>query len=326
MSIIYMLFVTLSLHNICSSMAVTSSSEAVLITVDQSGNGDYKTIQAAINAVASNNSQLVYISIKPGTYREKIIVPVDKPCITLSGIEGSNTTVTWNDGGDIFDSPTLSVMASDFVARYLTIRNEYGMRGKGIALRVSADRAAFYGCRIESYQDSLLDDFGRHYYYNCYIEGATDFICGNAASLFESCQLNSLAKNLGTITAQHRNSPLENTGFTFLGCKITGSDGGTVLGRPWGPFSRVIFAHTYMSNAVSPDGWRDWDDPSKERTVYYGEYKCYGPGADRSKRVGWSRELSRDESAPFVNMTMIGGRSWLRPTPTRFKKHVKKNE
>lgn len=41
------------------------------------------------------------------------------------------------------------------------------------------------GCRIMSHQDTLLDDVGRHYYKNCYIEGDTDFICGNAASLFE---------------------------------------------------------------------------------------------------------------------------------------------
>lgn len=83
----------------------------------------------------------------------------------------------------------------------------------------------------------------------------------------QNCQLNSLAKNLGIITAQHRNSPSENTGFVFVGCKITGLDNGTALGRPWGPFSRVIFANTYMSNAVSPEGWRDWDDPRNQR--YY---------------------------------------------------------
>lgn len=54
-----------------------------------------------------------------------------------------------------------------------------------MGLRVSGDRAAFYACRIISYQDTLLDDAGRHYYRNCYIEGGTDFICGSAASLFE---------------------------------------------------------------------------------------------------------------------------------------------
>lgn len=54
--------------------------------------------------------------------------------------------------------------------------------------------------------------------------------------------------------------------------------------------------------------------------MYYGEYNCYGPGANRAKRVGWSRELSRDQSAPFLNRDIIGARSWLRPIPTHFKK------
>lgn len=53
--------------------------------------------------------------------REKIVVPVDKPFITLSGTQASKTIITWSDGGDIFESPTLTVLASDFVARLLTI-------------------------------------------------------------------------------------------------------------------------------------------------------------------------------------------------------------
>lgn len=65
------------------------------------------------------------------------------------------------------------------------LQNTYGSYGKAVALRVSADRAAFYGCRILSYQHTLLDDTGNHYYSKCYIEGATDFISGNANSLFE---------------------------------------------------------------------------------------------------------------------------------------------
>lgn len=44
-------------------------STAVLIRVDQSGKGDFKKIQDAIDSVPPNNSQLVFISVKPGVYR-----------------------------------------------------------------------------------------------------------------------------------------------------------------------------------------------------------------------------------------------------------------
>ena len=44
-------------------------STAILLRVDQLGNGDFKKIQDAIDAVPSNNSELYFIWVKPGTYR-----------------------------------------------------------------------------------------------------------------------------------------------------------------------------------------------------------------------------------------------------------------
>lgn len=292
-------------------------STAILVRVDQSGKGDFKNIQDAIDSVPSNNTQLVFIWVKPGTYREKVVVPADKPFITLSGTKASNTEITWNDGEELFESPTLAVLASDFVGRYVTVQNTFGTSGRGVAMRVSGERAAFYGCKIVSYQDSLLDDTGNHYYKNCYIEGATDFICGNAASLYERCHLHSVSERNGSITAQKRSSASENTGFTFLGCRVTGS-GSALLGRPWGAYSRVLFAQTYMSSVISKQGWNDWGNESNQSRVYYGEYKCYGPGAERSERVRWSHSLSDDEAAAFLTKDIIGGKDWLRPPPTHF--------
>ncbi|KAI5577291.1 hypothetical protein BDE02_09G103200 [Populus trichocarpa] len=82
-------------------------------------------------------------------------------------------------------NPPLTVLASNFVGPYLTNQNTFASGGKAAAQRVSGDRAAFYGCGILSFRDTLLDGTGSHYCSTCYIEGATDFICGNAASLFE---------------------------------------------------------------------------------------------------------------------------------------------
>ena len=54
--------------------------------------------------------------------REKLQVPADKPFITLSGTLASNTIITWGDSGEIIQSATLSVFASYFVARSLTVQ------------------------------------------------------------------------------------------------------------------------------------------------------------------------------------------------------------
>ncbi|KAL0741474.1 hypothetical protein Bca4012_082987 [Brassica carinata] len=255
-------------------MASSSSSSsidfttAILIRVDQSGKGDFSKIQDAIESIPPNlnNSQLYFIWVKPGVYREKVVIPVDKPYITLSGTKASNTILVWSDGKVLLDSPTLTVFASDFVCRFLTIQNEFGTAGQAVAVRVAGDNAAFYGCVIKSYQDTLLDDDGNHYFKNCYIEGATDFICGNASSLYERCHLHSLSPKNGSITAQKRMSATEKSG-----------------------------------------------------TVYYGEYKCYGPGADRKQRVKWSKQLSDDEATVLLSKDFIGGKDWLRPAPSHFK-------
>lgn len=307
---------------VTSQVATTNnyaSDEAILITVDQSGKGDYWKIQDAIDAVPSNNAENVYIAVKPGTYTEKIWVPADKPFITMAGAGQGETIITWSQGGEIYDTPTFTVLASDFTGRTLTIQNTYGKGARAVALRASGDRAAFYDCSIKSYQDTLLSENGKQYYSNCYIEGAVDFIFGSSAALFQNCHLHSTADEVGFITAHRRDNASENLGFSFVGCKISGLSK-TTLGRPWSPYSRVIFALTHMSNVVAPQGWDDWGrSPDELSTVYFGQYRCWGPGADTSQRVKWARELTFQEAAPLMTSGFIGGRYWLRQAPTKFK-------
>ncbi|KAK4341908.1 hypothetical protein RND71_037724 [Anisodus tanguticus] len=56
---------------------------------------------------------------------------------------------------------------------------------QAVALRLTGDRAVLYRVRILSSQDTLLDDAGSHYFYQCYIQGSVDFICGNGRSLYK---------------------------------------------------------------------------------------------------------------------------------------------
>lgn len=57
--------------------------------------------------------------------------------------------------------------------------------GQAVAIGVSGDQSAFYGCGFYGFQDTLNDARGRHYYKQCFIQGSIDFIFGNARSLFE---------------------------------------------------------------------------------------------------------------------------------------------
>ena len=89
-----------------------------------------------------------------------------------------------------------------------------------MALRVSADNAAFVGCKFLGAQDTLYDHTGRHYYKECYIEGSVDFIFGNALSLYE-VRRRSSSLSTTTISLQNMLPPYAVQSFSLLlpGCR-----------------------------------------------------------------------------------------------------------
>ncbi|XP_062220901.1 probable pectinesterase 53 isoform X2 [Phragmites australis] len=290
--------------------------------------GDFTSIQAAVDSLPVINLIRVVIKVNAGTYTEKVTISPMRAFITLEGAGAGKTIVQWGDTADTpsgpsgrplgtFNSASFAVNAQYFLARNITFKNtspvpKPGASGKqAVALRVSADNAAFVGCNFLGAQDTLYDHSGRHYYKDCYIEGSVDFIFGNALSLYEGCHVHAIARDYGALTAQNRQSMLEDTGFSFVNCRVTGS-GALYLGRAWGTFSRVVFAYTNMDNIIIPRGWYNWGDPNREMTVFYGQYKCTGPGASFAGRVAWSRELTDEEAKPFISLSFIDGTEWVR--------------
>ncbi|XP_021718122.1 probable pectinesterase 53 isoform X1 [Chenopodium quinoa] len=287
----------------------------------------FPSVQKAIKSLPILNSCRVVISIGPGTYREKVEVPVTMAYITIKGAGADKTIIEWDDTADrlgqsrqplgTYGSATFAVNSPYFIAKNITFKNvaplpPTGALGKqAVALRISADKAAFIGCKFIGTQDTLYDHIGRHYFRECYIQGSVDFVFGNGLSLYDACHLHAVSNNYGALTAQKRESFLEETGFSFLNCKVTGS-GALYLGRAWGTFSRVVFAYTYMDKIIAPGGWYDWGDKNRDMTVFYGQYKCSGPGANYGGRVAWSRELTSQEAQPFISYDFIDGYEWLR--------------
>lgn len=65
----------------------------------------------------------------------------------------------------------------------VAVPGAYG--NQAVALRISGNKAMFYRVRILGTQDTLLDDCGSHYFYQCYIQGSIDFIFGSSRSLYQ---------------------------------------------------------------------------------------------------------------------------------------------
>jgi pectinesterase len=200
-------------------------------TVAPNGDGQFKSIQDAINAAPQRTSRdrPWVIHIKAGVYKELIYVQREKRFISLVGDDPANTILTYNlnanmigpDGKPIGTFRTASTMidADDFTAENLTFENSAGPVGQALAIRIEGDRVAFRNCRFLGWQDTILSNRGRHYFENCYIAGHVDFIFGGATAFFERCHIHCLRN--GYITAA--STPAEQSfGFVFSHCKVTG--------------------------------------------------------------------------------------------------------
>ncbi|MBM7843219.1 pectinesterase family protein [Herpetosiphon giganteus] len=290
------------------------------IVVAKDGSGAHTTVQAAINAVPTNNPNRVVIFIKNGTYKEVITIPNNKPKITLYGQSRDGTVLTYDnyasktkpDGTTYGTSGSASCYfyANDCNATNLTIQNSSGNVGQAVALYASGDRLNFRNVRLLGYQDTLYSNAGRQYYNNCLIQGAVDFIFGNATAVFDTCQI--VSNGQGYITAHSRTASNQTTGYVFTNCTVSGSSNTlTYLGRPWRPYARVIFLNSNLGSHVRPAGWDNWGNSANEATAYYGEQGNTGGGASLNNRVGWMKKLTSQQAQSFSTATFLNNDGWL---------------
>jgi pectin methylesterase-like acyl-CoA thioesterase len=280
--------------------------------VDKNGtvgvNCDYKTVQAAFNAVPSNYTGHWFIYVKKGTYYEKDTLAAGKINVVLVGQQRDSTILTYDDysGKNSGSSGTntsysVAIDAADFQAQNITFQNTANAYAPGstasqaVALRTNGDRQSYYNCRMLGYQDTYYTQGGltgpdRIYNKNCYIEGSVDFIFGRDVALFDSCTI-FCNRNGGVLTAAATEVGFQ-FGYVFLNCTISstpagqnGVDGNPMvsfyLGRPWQAAPKTVYINCSEPATVNAAGWTVMG-PSP---ALYSEYNCTGPGALASRPV-----------------------------------------
>jgi pectinesterase len=308
----------LSLLIVLIVVGFASYSQATQIVVAQDGTAKYKTVQEALDAIASNNKKPVIVFIKNGVYKEKLHLDSSKAYVTVAGEDKFNTVLTFDDHtGKVYpnglaintqNSASFVVKANNFTLENITVENNAGFTaGQAVGLEVQGDKAIIRNCRIIGNQDILFTsrDNSHQYYEDCYIEGTTDFIFGSATCWFERCHIHS--KKNSHVTAA--STPKEHTyGYIFNDCVLTGDTtlNKVSLGRPWRPYAAVVYIHCYIDKDIMPEGWANWNNTESYKTARYAEYKNYGPGANTSQRVQWSKQLSDDEAKQYTLKKVFG--------------------
>ena len=287
------------------------------IVVARDGTGEFRTVGEAIEVCRAFMDYHKVIYIKKGTYKEKIIIPQWVQNIELCGEDRDETIITYDDHANLmvgqcssiftldlsrkpklgtFRTYTLRIDANDITLKNLTIENNAARLGQAVALHTVGDRLRFQNCRFLGNQDTVYTGMenSRQLFDHCYIEGTTDFIFGPATAWFEQCHIHCKADSYITAASTPKHVLY---GYVFNNCTVTVAEGVTkvYLGRPWRDYGYTLFMHCTLPAGIRAEGWHHWEK-QREQTARYMEFENNGPGADTTKRVAWSRQLTKKEA------------------------------
>jgi pectin methylesterase-like acyl-CoA thioesterase len=294
--------------------------------VAQDGSGTFKTVQEAIDAIPAYPHFDYDIHILPGVYKEQVTLSRTRSNVHIWGDDPAKTILTFGLGANMpgpdgkpmgtFATPSTRILSDNVSIENITFQNSLGPHGQALAIEIAGDRVAFNNCRFLGWQDTIFaDSSGRNYFHDCYVEGHVDFIFGKSTAVFDHCEIRS--KEKGYLTAPSTPQYVA-FGYVFLHCKLTADstvkDGSVYLGRPWRPYGATAFIDCEMGAQIRPEGWFNWKNPDNEKTARYAEYGNTGPGADKSKRVAWGRQLTADEVSRYsVTNVLCGSDGWIPP-------------
>jgi pectin methylesterase-like acyl-CoA thioesterase len=288
--------------------------------------GSYPSVQAAVLALSFTNSTPQNIFIYPGTYKEQVYIPVLKSPLTIQGWTTDARSYQGNAATITFNLSRLNVTNNDLTATVrnwnpntkiynLNIKNTFGhvpTNGQALAVSAQTTGQGYYGCQLWGHQDTLLANRGNQIYAKNLIVGAIDFIFGMYSQVWiDQTDIRTISD--GWITASGRTEESNPSWFVINNSTVAGinSDipaGSIALGRPWRVFARVVFQNTFLSNVVSPDGWKVWSTtPGGENiaNATLAEYKNTGPGSvagGSGPRANFSIQLD----APIAPETVLG--------------------
>jgi pectinesterase len=249
-------------------------------------------------------------------------------------------------------SATVSVAGNGFSAYGITFQNSFDPAAnpqitspQAVAVKTVADRVVFARDRFLGIQDTVFassyaDPFtpaecfapggppatspagstapppARQLYYDDYIDGSVDFLCGSADAVFEHDTIDILGHPGGSVTAP--DTGLEQPyGYLITGSRIINSNGSLAagsnfLGRPWqhtgvtSPVGQITIRNTYLTAAINPQHWENWSSPPFPwQDARFYEYQNTGPGAaDVDADVP---QLTAAQAAQYTVASYLGG-------------------
>jgi len=281
----------------------------VRIIVDAKGEGNFTSIQEAINSLPDSAATDRVIYIRNGTYPEKIYLR--KHRIVLLGESREGTIITqsiardeWRcQHPDDWGVATINIDGNDISLENLTIINSFGFDwqkeqkidcpsdaskqktlrkdGHQMALRtMRATRLKAINCRFAAFGGDTVSPWntvsGMFYFRNCIMEGGVDFYCPRGWAWAEDCVFIS---HSGPAAIWHDGSADPDSKTVLVNCRFEGFKGFN-LGRFHRDAQFYLLQCRFAADMADKDIYLVPTDNKIQwgRRVYYQD--CHREGGD----------------------------------------------
>jgi pectinesterase len=267
-----------------------------LFTVASDGSGTHTSINQAIAdayLIPKTDCERIYIRIKAGTYRGKVVVNKkgSAPMLTIYSTEAdASKTVIVNtlgaeEVGSMQSSATMTVSAlTGFQMKNITVSNDFVEDPSSpddqsaVALLNQGDRAQFENVRILGNVATLYvksesqSGVSRSYFRDSYIEGDQDIITGRGVAVFDHTEIKYLTSRQPSGGVITNPSTMLNSryGMLFVSCNFTAEAGASdvALGHQWweggnnASIGKVVIRNSTLGGHIAATPWA----PSTTRT------------------------------------------------------------
>lgn len=311
-----------------------------IVIVDPAGNGNFKSVQAAINSLPDSADEIRVIFIKKGVYKEKIYI--EKPNIVLRGEDRSNTIIEQSIArdqwrcmhNDDWGVATINIDANDISLENLTVSNNYGFEwkravaiycandtathqrtinkeGHHMALRtMNGTRIKAVNCHFRAYGGDTVSPWnvagGMFYFKDCLMEGSVDLYCPRGWAYAENCRF---FAHGGTAIIWHDGSKDSTSKTVLKSCSFDGFKGFN-LGRFHRDAQFYLIDCNFAPNmadkdifqapAPSPVSWG--------KRVYY--FNCHRNGGDYAWHNNNLHTAPGSPDAKQINSEWVFGNRW----------------
>jgi pectin methylesterase-like acyl-CoA thioesterase len=284
------------------------------ITVSADGNGDFNTVQGAVDFVPDHSRKRITIVVRNGVYQE-IVYFRNKDNLTIIGEDREKTVVRYannevfnphpvnirtNERPGTFPSRRAAFMADNSNEIHLVnLTLQTTAFGQAEGLLITGRRNILSNVQVIGSGDALQVN-GPTYIVDSIIDGAGDTILGRGPAFFERCTLRSRS-----VFMWIRNTS-DNHGNVFKNCTFTGTAEPTTLARsPKNGASTYPYAEAVLLNCtlsgIRPEGWSAADEGGKVRFWEYNSRNPDGSPVDVSKRSPLSRQLDSKKDAKLIS-------------------------